>query len=637
MTGGAEVLPSPIERGLQLAVPFIGRPSSPVETVAMLDSFGASLMPRSSMHQGVATGMSILAARATSVAVESMTRRLIGASDDLTVQLLARAMVGAVGYAASRIPEKDNEPTPVATARAVGELTVIGSLGGVVHDVGRALEQRYPAQRALRPLVLATMFGAGVAASAQRRLRARNAAIEPWTAADKPSSLGGSIGVAAGVVAVGSGLAGAYGATRRASVRFYGPMWRHQIVARGVHAGLWGGALTAAYRYGVQRIARANEKVEPAYSEVPTSPLVSGTEDSYSKFADLGMQGRRYVTDVVDRRLIETTMGEPALAEPVRVYIGYDSEPTYREGRAELALAELERTGAFDRSYLLLISPTGTGWVDQTLIESAELLALGDIATCAVQYGTMPSFLAVQKVRLGRRQFRALLYGVRARLAAIPEERRPKLLIFGESLGAWTSSDVVMHNGTSGLDWYGVHRALWVGLPGLAKWSKTGMRSGQSALVEPGTVRAFDNAEELDALSDAELDALRVVILDHDNDPITVMNPRLGVKRPDWLRSEQRGRNVPEALGWVPVITLVQTVVDAMNAMRVVPGEFKSFGHDYRGDMARFVHRAFGFAADEAQVLAVDGALRTLELERGRRIAASAGGGADDEAPGDHQ
>ena len=41
---------------------------------------------------------------------------------------------------------------------------------------------------------------------------------------------------------------------------------------------------------------------------------------------------------------------------------------------------------AFDRAYLLLVSPTGTGWVDQTMIESAELLTRGDIATACIQY-----------------------------------------------------------------------------------------------------------------------------------------------------------------------------------------------------------------------------------------------------------
>jgi uncharacterized membrane protein len=137
---------------------------------------------------------------------------------------------------------------------------------------------------------------------------------------------------------------------------------------------------------------------------------------------------------VVTPELIEQVMGEPAVAQPIRTYVGFNSEPLYQTGRAELALAELERAGAFDRSHLLLVSPTGTGWVDYTLIEAAELLTRGDIATCCVQYGRYPSFLSVQKVALGRRQFRLLLWGVKQRLAGMPPEGRPRVLVFGESL-----------------------------------------------------------------------------------------------------------------------------------------------------------------------------------------------------------
>ena len=60
---------------------------------------------------------------------------------------------------------------------------------------------------------------------------------------------------------------------------------------------------------------------------------------------------------------IETVMGEPALAAPVQVFVGLDSAPTAQE-RVDLALAEMERTGAFDRSLLVLVSPTG--WATST-------------------------------------------------------------------------------------------------------------------------------------------------------------------------------------------------------------------------------------------------------------------------------
>jgi uncharacterized membrane protein len=211
------------------------------------------------------------------------------------------------------------------------------------------------------------------------------------------------------------------------------------------------------------------------------------------------------------------------------------------------------------------------------------------------------------------------------RLSDRPAEKRPKVLVFGESLGAWASSDVIMHQGSQGFDWYGIDRALWVGLPGLAKWSKTGMRRGQGELVSAGAVKAFDRHEQYAALPEEDREKLRAVVLDHDNDPIAVIDTALMLKQPDWLAPEaERGRGVPDSMQWQPLITFVQTAIDAMNAMVTVPGEFKSFGHDYRADMARFVNSAYGFeGTSEEQIEAVDEALRRLEIERGARIARS--------------
>jgi hypothetical protein len=62
-------------------------------------------------------------------------------------------------------------------------------------------------------------------------------------------------------------------------------------------------------------------------------------------------------------------------------------------------------------------------------------------------------------------------------------------------------------------------------------------------------------------------------------------------------------------------------MVDAMNAMRTVPGHFHSYGHDYRGDTQQFVQAAFHLPeTTEDQDKAVHDTLVQLELERGERI-----------------
>jgi hypothetical protein len=180
-----------------------------------------------------------------------------------------------------------------------------------------------------------------------------------------------------------------------------------------------------------------------------------------------------------------------------------------------------------------------------------------------------------------------------------------------------------MYQGIDGFDHYGIDRALWVGLPWLAKWSRSGMTRGSSTLVPAGTVGVFDRYQQLQALDDEQRKRLRATILSHDNDPIAVLGPELLVRPPWWLADGQRGRGVPDAMHWRPLITFIQTAMDAANAMVSVPGEFGSFGHDYRADMVGFVRDAYQLPAATTQQLSrIEETLRSLELERAERIKA---------------
>ena len=601
--------------------PITNSPSAPLKTRALLASFGPSLMPRAAMHQGMAAGLSVLAADLVVSAVDASIRRIAPNTAPLTVRLGARAAVAAAGLAVSRIPETDDEPTAKASVRSAGRLASAGAIGGMIYQTSIAAKERYPAKSPMRPIIVGAAGFAATMVYSKNLLAERQSVIKRWTKDDKPATLAASIGIGLGVATVSRGIGRGYLASRRGMSGYFGPDPTTALVGRTINNAIWAAGGYSFYSSVVALIARSNEKIEPAYAKPPESEYVSGGPKSISPFFEVGLQGRRFLTDVVTPDLIESTLGEKAVAHPIRAFVGVNSDPLYPSGRSEMMLDELERLGAFDRKYLLLVSPTGTGWVDQTMIESAEILTRGDIATACIQYGRGPSFLEVQKVHLGRSQFRGLLWGVRERLRGMPEDKRPKVLVFGESLGSWSSSDVVMHQGIAGFDHYGIDHALWFGLVGLAKWSKTGMRQGSSQLVPPGTVEAFDNFGEYEQLSVDERKKLRAVIVDHDNDPIAQMSFRWAVKRPPWLDGEARGRNVPEGMQWVPLITFVQIMVDAMNAMRTVPGQFKSFGHDYRGDTAHFVHAAYQLddVTDEQMDKVVD-TLKQLELERGERI-----------------
>jgi len=74
-------------------------------------------------------------------------------------------------------------------------------------------------------------------------------------------------------------------------------------------------------------------------------------------------------------------------------------------------------------------------------------------------------------------------------------------------------------------------------------------------------------------------------------------------------------------MDWVPVNTFWQVMIDAANAMVTVPGEFESFGHDYRRDTTRFVCDAFHLPeTTEEQAAAIDSAIKTLDIERNGRM-----------------
>jgi hypothetical protein len=66
------------------------------------------------------------------------------------------------------------------------------------------------------------------------------------------------------------------------------------------------------------------------------------------------------------------------------------------------------------------------------------------------------------------------------------------------------------------------------------------------------------------------------------------------------------------------------------NAANVIPGQFEAKGHDYRADLARFIREVYALPASDAQLVAVEQALRAAELERKRLLDAAK----DDKAVG---
>ena len=243
-------------------------------------------------------------------------------------------------------------------------------------------------------------------------------------------------------------------------------------------------------------------------------------------------------------------------------------------------------------------------------VEAAELMSRGDVATVAVQYGEVPSMLSIGKVGDAARVYAKLIRRLREEVEATGRDVR--IAAYGESLGAITCQ-MGVREASQGVDTPVVDLALWVGTP-------QGSRL-LTELTESG-VPVFDHFDDVRARRAEGLEDPEVFFLNHDNDPVTKFNPKIAVEMPDWLENPGAGRNTEANQRWMPGVTFWQTLIDTKNAATVIPGEFKSTGHDYRADLAEFIRAAYGFDdVSDAQMEQIEARLRNSEIVRADRIA----------------
>jgi uncharacterized membrane protein len=450
-------------------------------------------------------------------------------------------------------------------------------------------------------LVTGAAVGAGVAAAS------RGATLVPWPAKVRqafPFILGGMVGVSAGMKAgIGASIVSA------ARGKGSGPITSVTPVLVGV--GVAGGVVAAA-TYGrsvlLSRMEQESRALDAGFSVQPASDFVSGGAGSAVGLTELGREGARFVGTATAPDDVRFVTGRDPVAAPIRVFVGVDAADTVPQ-RVGLAMAELRRTGAFDRGSLLVQAPAGSGYANATPVDVLEILTGGDCASVAIGYGLLPSFLALGKVAMAAQTQRLLLDAIREECSV--RAASPRILLYGESLGAKVQ-EAAVSAGPLDLDHYGVVAALWVGTPG-----------GKPADVFHALCAAesitIDRPEQIPAEFDGRRP--RVWFLEHDGDPVVRFRPELLLSRPAWLPSDgTRGRNVPSTMSWKPGITWAEALVDTFFATNIKPGDFKSLGHDYRADLGATVTAAYGLPCDSATAERLDSRLRELEVARAARI-----------------
>ena len=280
-----------------------------------------------------------------------------------------------------------------------------------------------------------------------------------------------------------------------------------------------------------------------------------------------------------------------------------------------------------DRSLIMLVSPTGTGYVNYVAVAAASYLTRGDVATVTMQYSKRPSPLSMGKVKDAREQNRHLWLRIVERLHHRPGQL-PRVVVFGESLGAHTSQDAFLHWGTLGPQALGIERALWIGTPYLSGWMHEVTGPARLDVAEDSVVVVNDFAQ-LEALGEERRGRLRFVLVSHDNDGVTKFGPDLLTTAPRWLGSgrprpeEVAGaspRGIPPDMRWRPVTTFFQSLIDMKNAQ--IPGAYRSWAHDYRPDLTRFVSEVYGLPASAEQLAAIERAVEQREIHREQLFAA---------------
>ena len=310
----------------------------------------------------------------------------------------------------------------------------------------------------------------------------------------------------------------------------------------------------------------------------PQDPLKSGSTASLVKWDELGRMGRSYVSSGPDAQQISSFTGRPA-QNPLRVYVGLRSAETAKE-RAKLALQEMIRVGAFERSLLLVTIPTGTGWVDEMGIDPVEYLHDGDIASVAVQYSYLASWLSLLvEPGYGSETATALFDEVYDYWTKLPKDSRPKLYLYGLSLGAMNSQLSSELFQVLGDPYQG---ALWAGPPFTSRlWrSITNNRNEGTPEWLPefrdGSYARFTNQNNALKLPDSHWGPMRIVYLQYASDPIVFFDPKDFYREPDWMKAP-RGPDVSSQLNWYPVVSMLQLGIDLMLATTTPIGH----GHVY--------------------------------------------------------
>lgn len=331
---------------------------------------------------------------------------------------------------------------------------------------------------------------------------------------------------------------------------------------------VFSGVLVTAFFAGANALFAPSDRVVTPGQAAPTVSERSAGPGSAVRWGDLGAEGRAFVGGGPTPGEIDAVTGGGA-KQPVRVYVGLRSARTAEE-RAALVLSELRRTGAFDRKVLVLATTTGTGYLDRNGTDPLEYLWNGDTAIAGVQYSYLPSWISLLADQdAASETSRAVFAAVHRHWSTLPELSRPRLYLYGLSLGSYGVESII---GSANLINEPIDGALLVGPPfvnplhdSLVAERDPGSPASLPVVGQGRTVRFMAEDAAPDA-SEGRWGPTRILYVQHASDPVVFFDGDLAFAPPEWLRNGQRGPDVSPQMGWFPVVTMVQVLLDLPSA-----------------------------------------------------------------------
>ncbi|MEA2010287.1 MAG: hypothetical protein U9N78_06250, partial [Actinomycetota bacterium] len=215
-------LKSTVVQAADFVNPLISSPGGPLEGMAMASSFEPSLMPRTSMQQGIMMGLAGLTARSLVAIAEQGTRRVTPNSAGLSVKLAIRGAIAAAGTGMTMIPKQPGESLWRSGVRSGGQLLTAAAISGALYDAGGSIAGDRRSGGMLRPLLASAAITGGMVALAGKNLKERKQVIKRWPVEQK-NELPMALGIGWATYAAGAGLGKGYVASRNGLVGYLGP------------------------------------------------------------------------------------------------------------------------------------------------------------------------------------------------------------------------------------------------------------------------------------------------------------------------------------------------------------------------------------------------------------------------------